>query len=321
MPNVEFLYGDDELAIARRIREMMAVFPDASAAEMNTARLDAATMSDADLNNAVNAMPFLAEKRLVFVADPSARYKEPDERKDFRRFLEAVPDSARLVLHELLTKKEAADNWLVKWALKNSLVIKTQSFLLPARDMTNWIIREAKSQGGEIRHDAAGRLAEMVGADTRQAAQELGKLFAYVNWERPIVPADVEAVSIFTAQQSVFEFVDALALADGKKAQALLHHLLETESDFALWGMVVRQFRLVLQAREILDGRGNKDDVARHLHVHPYVAEKVTLQAGRFSMSALEAIYQRLLDIDEGVKTGKYPLDLALDLLVVELAN
>ena len=76
-----------------------------------------------------------------------------------------------------------------------------------------------------------------------------------------------------------------------------------------------------IQAREILDGRGNKDDVARALGVHPFVAEKTTGQAGRFSMEALEGIYHRLLKIDEQVKTSQVTLDLALDTLVVELAR
>ena len=85
--------------------------------------------------------------------------------------------------------------------------------------------------------------------------------------------------------------------------------------------MVVRQFRLLIQAREILDGRGNKDDVARALGVHPFVAEKTTGQASRFSIDALESIYHRLLSIDEQVKTSQVTLDLALDTLVVELAR
>jgi DNA polymerase-3 subunit delta len=96
---------------------------------------------------------------------------------------------------------------------------------------------------------------------------------------------------------------------------------LETEDEFSLWGMVVRQFRLLIQAREILDGRGNQNDVARALGVHPFVAEKTTQQATRFSIESLENIYRRLLKIDEGVKTSQVTLDLALDTLVVELTR
>jgi DNA polymerase-3 subunit delta len=85
--------------------------------------------------------------------------------------------------------------------------------------------------------------------------------------------------------------------------------------------MVIRQFRLLIQAREILDGRGNQNDVARALGVHPFVAEKATQQAARFSIESLEYIYHKLLSIDEGVKTSQITLDLALDTLVVELTR
>jgi DNA polymerase-3 subunit delta len=164
-------------------------------------------------------------------------------------------------------------------------------------------------------------LKDMVGVDTRQAGMEIAKLLAYVNWARPISSQDVEVVCIVTSQQSVFDFVDALSNGNGKSAQHLLHRLLETEDSFSLWGMVVRQFRLLIQAREILDGRGNKDDVARALGVHPFVAEKTTGQAARYSMESLESIYRKLLRIDEGVKTGQSTLELAMDTLVVELTH
>ncbi|MCK7519352.1 MAG: hypothetical protein MZV64_17310 [Ignavibacteriales bacterium] len=55
--------------------------------------------------------------------------------------------------------------------------------------------------------------------------------------------------------------------------------------------------------------------------MHPFVAEKTTQQAGRFSVESLEFVYRKLLGIDEGVKTGQVTLDLALDTLVVELAG
>jgi hypothetical protein len=44
-------------------------------------------------------------------------------------------------------------------------------------------------------------------------------------------------------------------------------------------------------------------------------------QAKRFSLPALEAIYHKLQEIDEGAKTSQVPLDLALDLLVIDLAK
>src|ERR1051325_2723075 len=320
MPNLYFLFGNDEFAIARKLKEFESDFTDPTSADMNTARLDARSMDENDLNNAVNAMPFLAKRRLVFLANPSAKYNNPSARKKFLEFIEKAPETARLVMYESVEPRDVQKHWLMKWAEKHEKLIQTRAFMLPRfKEMAGWIISETKKQGGQIESRAAEMLKDMVGVETRQAGMEIAKLLAYVNWARPIQVEDVEAVCIVTSQQSVFDFVDALANGNGKSAQHLLHRLLEGEDPFSLWGMVVRQFRLLIQAREILDRRGNKDDVARALGVHPFVAEKTTQQAARFSIEGLENIYHRLLNIDEGVKTSQVTLDLAMDTLVVEL--
>jgi DNA polymerase-3 subunit delta len=320
MPNIYFLFGNDEFAIARKLKEFESDFADPTSADMNTARLEARSMSENDLNTAVNAMPFLAKRRLVLLANPSSKYNNATARKKFLEFIEKAPESTRLVMYESVDPKEVDKHWLNKWAEKNEKLIQTKAFMLPRlKDMTSWIVNETKQQGGTIEPRAAEMLKDMVGVDTRQAGMEISKLLAYVNWQRQVKVTDVEAVCIVTSQQSVFDFVDALSNGNGKSAQHLLHRLLESEDPFSLWGMVVRQFRLLIQAREILDGRGNKNDVARTLGVHPFVAEKTTGQAARFSMESLESIYRKLLRIDEGVKTSQLTLELALDTLVVEL--
>ena len=320
MPNVYFLYGNDEFAITRRLKEFEVGFTDPTSADMNTANLEARTMGSDELNNAVNAMPFLASKRLVTLANPSGKYTKPNDRKKFKEFIENVPETARLVIHETMEPRDVKVHWLVKWADNETKLVKTQAFMLPRQwEMAGWIVNETKNQGGEIGPPAAAKLAEMVGVNTRQAGQEIAKLLAYVNWERQVEVQDVEAVSIVTAQESVFDFVDAMAGGDSKSAQRLLHRLLENDDAFSLWGMVIRQFRLLLMAREVLDSRGGKDEVSRALGVHPFVAEKTTGQARAFTLPVLERIYHKLLEIDEGVKTGQFTLELALDTLVVEL--
>ena len=72
MPNLYFLFGNDEFAISRKLKDFDSDFTDPTSADMNTARLDARSMSENDLNNAVNAMPFLAKRRLVLMANPSS---------------------------------------------------------------------------------------------------------------------------------------------------------------------------------------------------------------------------------------------------------
>jgi len=85
--------------------------------------------------------------------------------------------------------------------------------------------------------------------------------------------------------------------------------------------MVVRQFRLLILAREVLDAGGKEADVVRQLKIHPYVGGKITLQARRFRMETLEAVYHRLLELDEAWKTGVMDGDLALNTFAAEFTT
>ncbi len=114
---------------------------------MNTARLDARSMSEDDLNNAVNAMPFLAPRRLVLLANPSAKYNNQSIRKKFFEFIEKMQDTTRLVMYESVESRDAEKHWLVKWTGKNEKLIQAKAFMLPRlKDMTGWIVNEAKNQ-------------------------------------------------------------------------------------------------------------------------------------------------------------------------------
>jgi DNA polymerase III subunit delta len=318
-PSILILHGNDEFAIAAHIARLCASLGDPSTADLNIARFDGRAGLDFEaLNTAVNAAPFLAPRRVMVLAHPLAAFPSAPARKKFLELLDKAQPTTLIALVE--SEELKREHWLLKWAIGAGARAGVHVYNMPRRwEMPRWIESEAKKQGGKIDPDAAARLSEMVGEDTRIAAQELTKLLTYVNFERPIRMMDVEKVSILSAQGSVFELVDALGQNDGKKAQHVLHQLLEEEEAFELWGMVIRQFRLLLQAREMLDERAAVAEVQRALGLHEFVAQKVCNQAGRFSMSALEAIYHKLLEIDEGAKTSQVPLDLALDTLIVGL--
>lgn len=312
-----FLYGNDEFAISRRLAAIQAQHDKEG---NNTTHLDAASATQDELHKALFSMPFLASTRLAFLENPSKITSDPATRKKFLALLQGIPPNTLAVLHEIIEPRDLGKHWLIKHGRNG--VIKIETFMLPRRyDMQNWILKETKRQKGQIDIKAASRLAEMTGEDTRQAAQEITKLLTYVNYTRPIQTSDIETLSVSSAEGNVFALVDGLADGDGKAAQKVLHQLLDTEDPAAIWGMVIRQFRLLLQAKEILDEGGNKTRVEEMLGLRDYEAGKISSQARRFNLPDLEKIYHRLLEIDEGNKTGQMTLDLALDILVIELSK
>src|SRR5512143_1043158 len=107
--------------------------------------------------------------------------------------------------------------------------------------------------------------------------------------------------------------VDGIGHQDGKKVSGLLHQLLAEADPVSILRMIIRQFRLLLLAREIMDSGGRQTDVIQKLHVQDFVAEKIMAQARHFSMEALESVYHKLLDLDSGIKTGRIDENVALE--------
>ena len=113
--------------------------------------------------------------------------------------------------------------------------------------------------------------------------------------------------------------VDALGNRNGQLALKLLHRLLEEEDPLPLFGMIVRQFRLLLGVKELLNTGNREAEIARQLKTHPFVVRKLIPQSRHFSIATLEDILWQLLEIDQAVKTSQVEWEVALDTLFASL--
>ncbi len=325
-PVVYVLHGDDTFAMARFVDALYARMGDPATAELNTSRLEGRRCSEEDLRLAAGTPPFLLDRRLVILTAALAYYTSPDSAARFAEFADTLPPTTALVLmiEDALERRQwralPQTHWLRQWVAAAGRRALLKTFSLPQiGEMPRWIQGRAKELGGSFSVPASQMLASLVSNDTRQANLEIDKLLNYVNYQRPVEAQDVEELCTAGGQATVFEMVDAAAAGDAVAALRALHRLLEEQDANALFGMLVRQFRLVLLAREVLDEGGNVPQVENALGVHAFVAEKVTHQARRFSRAALTTIYRRLLEIDREAKSGGMELELSLDTLIAEL--
>lgn len=324
-PVIYLLHGDDEFAMKREVADMEAKVGDPGTATMNVTRLDGRTYPLDQLLSVASAMPFLARRRLVILSEFLGRISGSTARKSFTEMLEKVPDTTALVLMEPKVlipwpeRKKGKQHWLEKWAQEQGERVFVKEFSLPkGRAMISWIQEQARELGGQFTPQAAELLATLVAEDPRQASQEIHKLMAYVNYRRPVEPDDVQNLTADSNQGDIFAMVDAIGLQDSRTAANMLHRLLESQDPLSLFGMVVRQFRLLLLAREVLDQGG---DVPRQLKIHPFVAEKISAQARRFRSGDLEAVYHRLVDLDAAIKTGMIEAEIGLDTFIADFTT
>jgi len=150
---------------------------------------------------------------------------------------------------------------------------------------------------------------------------EIEKLITY-RGNAPIRAEDVRMLVASVNEANIFDLVDAIGKRQTKHALDLLHaHLAQNAAPQYLLTMIVRQFRMLLQLRDLAARNVPLDSAREQLRLHPFVAQKTWTQALNFTLPHLEAIYQRLLDTDLAMKTSRVDLTVALDLLIVELTR
>ncbi len=332
------LHGEDELSRTETITKLRAKMGDPQFGDLNTTWFDGRKVSFGELQHACDAMPFLTDKRLVIVEGLLARFDprhaasdddtgndaeaNPDFAKALRDYLPRLPETARLVFIE--TKSLAKNNSILKFALAvgDEKIAFVKEFAAPAeKDLPRWILTRVKSKGGEIEPLAVTELAMHVGADLRLFDTEIEKLLIYRRNEI-IRVSDVRALVNSVRESDVFGLVDAIGRRETALALKLLHEqLAQGENAIYLLSMIVRQFRLLLQMRDLATRGKTVDMAAEQIRLHPFVAKKTWGQAANFTVPQLEAIYRRLLDADLAMKTSRSEPVVALDVLVVDLTR
>ena len=319
-PTFYVFHGEDEFTRAETLADFKRRLGPPDTVDLNTTRFDGKSLTLANLRHACDAIPFLAERRLVIVEGLLTRITSQKEYlAALADYLPRLPETTRLVFVE--DKSLSAKHPILKLAQQEERGYVKRFDAPNAKTLPGWIEKRARKHGGEIEPQAAHQLAAVVGADLRLLDQEIFKLVTYTNAERPITKADVDAVVPYAQAAVVFDMVDALGRRDGRTAAQTLHRLLEMgEHPLRLLAMIVRQFRLLIQVEELKAQGNTSRDVAKALKLHPFPAGKLCNQATHFTAAQLETVYRHLLDTDVAIKTGKMEADVALDLLVAGLA-
>jgi DNA polymerase-3 subunit delta len=321
-PTVYLIHGDDDFSISAYIHLFREKFEDESAAEMDLQRFTSENYDFAALAEACTSLPFLSSRRLVIVSEVLEVAPSGPRLDQLLNLLDRIPPTTGLVLvaHRPLDQDRrgrAQVHPLLRWAKEHPRAAFVRKFATPeGSSFIQWIGARSAQLGGEIQPRAAGLLAELTGENSLLADQELHKLLDYVDRAAPITVQDVEKLTPLSGQADVFAMVDAVGTRRGAQALIHLHRLLETEPVIYAFAMILRQFRLLIQAREAMDRGADPQD---EMNTHPYVVRKAAAQARQFSMRQLEEIYRQLLSIDVASKSGGDDLETALDRLIASL--
>lgn len=320
---IYLLHGDDVMASEEALRQLLAEAVPPAALDLALTRLDGAGLSTAALIEHCEALPFLSPKRVVVVEglagrlESKGRGQEPGLLKQLRDYLPRMAGTTVLILRERAAL--AANHPLV---ITVSKLGEVREFNPPrGRELSRWIAQQAQREGCEITPAAADLLAATAGTDAAVLRQEVAKLATYVGTQGRIDERLVAELASAGRLSDIFGLVDAIGLRRRAQAMVELRRLLDAgQHPLYILTMVVRQFRLLLLVRALPAGERRPESAARALRLHPYVADKIVTQSQAFRREDLEQIYHRLVAAEQEIKTGKRDGEVALELLVAEVA-
>lgn len=322
-PVVYIFHGEDEFAISQAIAGMQREMGDQTTADMNTTRLDGRNLSLDELYTTAASAPFMGmgDRRLVVVNNLINNISTPELQNKLIGYLEKLPPTARLVFVENKSLPEKT-HWLISWAKQVPQIVYIKHFALRSgKDLADWIQNQAKQEKGTFTIEAAELLAELAGNDPRMAYQEMHKLLAYVNYQRPVEADDVRDITPDASVLENFALANALRERNPRKAIHVIGKELERTEPYLLVGSIAYQFRTLLNVRDILDRGGNISNLVEEMKIKEGYARYLLQQAQIFTSVELIDIYRRLLKVDEDIKTSQMDGDVALQCFITEFTT
>lgn len=304
--------GERHLALTAQKRILKTIF---GGSEISADRFHAAQTPLGKILDCCNTAALLNPWRVVLVEGADAWKKKDWEA--LSGFFQKPPQKASLLMFAESLGEVTLKN------LGGAATVVECKKLYP-RQVAAWLNMEMRHAGLNISQEAARFLADCVGTDLGVLNQAVEKLLLYVGERKLVELADVEKAVANTAQRSVFDLTNAIGAKNVPQALRLLDRLLDQgEELIKAFALIVRHFRLLAKAREILEKSGGNagPDFARQLKVHPFFAKDYAVQSKRFKKNGWKKCFETLFACDRALKSSRNPKQIVLEKLIWDLCR
>lgn len=326
-------HGQDQFMAEEELRRIAGELDTDGNLSSQTVRLEGDKITPADLLSASHTASFFAENRLVIVRGllvrlsgagrgrrrGSRQRKDAEAPSELDQFIEALsqapPSTTIVLLDERVSEAVLSE-------LKDHGRVRAFSFM--KRDqLREWARLRILERGGKISGPALARLCDLIdSSNVATLASEIDKLIAYTNG-RPIEVEDIEEMVSSAVSYMPWDMTDAVIAGRADRAIAVLQRMIARDQPAqVLFFMLARAYRQLVLAQSLLREGASAAEIGRKLGVnHPFQQQKIIEQATRYPAARLEDAYRRIFEADVAIKTGVLDIELALEMLITDLAQ
>ena len=310
--NVYLLYGE-EAYLKKQYKDRMtkAMLPDGDT--MNYAYYEGKGINPSELIDLAETLPFFAERRLIVVENSNFFKNAAPELADY---MKTIPETTCFLFVENEVDKRGK---LYKTVKEKGRIVEMGR--QDEKTLLYWIAGNVRKEGRQIKESTARYLVSKTGTDMENLEKELEKLFSYTLGKDEITAADIDDICTTQITNKIFDMIEAVAAKRQKQALDYYYDLLALkEPPMRILYLLSRQFKLLLEVKDLM-GRGNdKAQIAKTAKLHPFVAGKYMQQCRTFSKAELRDIMEEAASTEEMVKTGRMNDVMSVEIFIVKFS-
>lgn len=307
---IYLLYGE-EAYLKKQYKDKLtkAILPDGDT--VNYAYYEGKGINPAELIDLAETMPFFAERRLIVIENSGFFKSATPELADY---MKNMPDTVCFLFVENEVDKRGK---MYKAAKDKGRIVEMGR--QDEKTLLYWIASNVKREGRQIKESTARYLVSKTGTDMENLEKEMEKLFSYTLGRNEITVQDIDDICTTQITNKIFEMVEAVAVKQQKKALNYYYDLLALkEPPMRILYLLARQFKLLLEVKDLCGKGYEKSQIAKTVGLHPFVAGKYIQQCRTFSREELRSIMEEAVNAEEMVKTGRLNDVMSVELFIVK---
>ena len=308
---VYLVYGP-EAYMRRRLKEALrqAVAGDDT---MNCTYREGREASVPEIKEIAETLPFFAEKRLIILENTGLLKKGGEE---LAEYIPEIPGTTVIVFVE-----EEVDKRSKLYKAIDRCGHTAECARLSENELKQFALAYFTKEGHRITGDAMDLFLDRAGEDMGHLMTEMEKLSAYTEG-RNILPEDVKAITSVTAQNRVFDMLDAMLRKKPKEALELYADLKALrEPPMRILYLMTQQVNRLLQVKELDRGGVRMDGIAEATGMRPFAVRQYLRQASAFTEEELKKRLEKLTELDFAVKSGNLSDAMAVELAMADFGR
>jgi len=257
-------------------------------------------------------LPMLATRRVV-VIHGLHHLRKPDLHH-LEQYATQPSESTALIC----TSNELDMNKLPALVRQKGVTVPCQR--LQGAQLQEWVVRAVAAWDHRITDAAIRLLLQEQENDLQTIQGEIAKLCTYVGEQEEIQATDVQDICQASRHLSLFTLSDAIGTRQLAQALAVIDRLLQQgEPPLVIFGMVVRQLRLLWSVKQLLLQRHDMSRITKTLGLPQSVCRQLATQSQHFSTTRLQRLYEAAIEADVAFKSSNKPPQLVLESLILSL--